>query len=172
MKTKLLVSALVATAVAAPAAHAKLSISGQVNQAVILSGSEQDDIEVVDNGGSGSRFRFKASKKFGDLTFGTRYEMQAQDNNGSTGEDRLISEVRYSDVWVKGAFGKLAIGKGDGAANGTFESYGLLGHYLGGDEGASAVKRAAIINYSAVDGTSRENRVRYDSPNFNGFKLR
>jgi len=78
MKTKLLIAALAATAVAAPAAQAKVKISGQVNQAAILS-SDLDDVTVVDNNTTGSRFRFKAAKKFGGLKAGVRYEIQAQE---------------------------------------------------------------------------------------------
>ena len=172
MKKTLIASAVAALAVA-PVANAAVKITGQVHQAVILS-SDLDDIEVVDNNHSGSRFRFVGSKKLSNgLTAGFRYELQAQDNNSTTREDALISEVRVSDVYVSGSFGKLAIGKGAGAADGTFESHGILGHYLGQDLTWLAINPTLDnpIAYRSVDGTSRENRVRYDSPNFNGFKV-
>lgn len=172
MKTKLLVAALAATAIAAPAAHAKVKVSGQVNQAAILS-SDLDDIEVVDNNNFGSLFRFTGAKKFGDLKAGFRYELQAQDNSSSGLEDKGISEVRVSDVYLAGSFGKIAIGKGSGAADGSFESFGLLGHYLGGDLARLTVGSALTsgVDHNTYDGTSRENRIRYDSPNFSGFKF-
>lgn len=174
MKKTLIASAIAAVAVA-PMAHAEVKISGQVHQAVILS-SDLDDINIVDNNHSGSRFRFVASKEVGSLKIGTRYELQAVDNNSTTGEDALIQEVRVSDVYVSGAFGKLGIGKGAGAADGTFESHGLLGHYLAQDltwlAVNSSLNEGNKIAYRSVDGLSRQNRIRYDSPNFGGFKFK
>lgn len=156
------------------AALANVKISGQVNQAAILD-SALDDIEVVDNNTTGSRFRFRSSKEFGGFKAGIRYELQAQDNQSSSLSDTGISEVRYSDVWLSGGFGKIAIGKGEGAADGTFESYGLFGHFNGGDLARLTVGGEGVIdggvNYRSFDGTSRENRIRYDSPDFNGFKF-
>ena len=197
MKTKILVAALAAGFVAAPAANAAVEISGQVNVAA-LAGSAADDITVVDNNTTGSRFRFKASKKFGNgLSVGTRYELQAQfaqsndpdqigNNSGAAdpigatqtnadGTDAEnagptpVREVRYADVWVKGAFGKIGIGRGDGAANGSAEAVGLL-NFLGGNE-AHLLFNGLGADFSDVDGNSRQNRIRYDSPNFSGFKF-
>lgn len=172
---KLLIASAVAVAIAAPAAQAAVKISGQVSQAVLF-GGDVTDVTTVDNATAGSRFRFKAAKKFGNgLTAGMRYELQAQDNSSSNGNDGTISEVRYSDIFLKGSFGKIAIGKGDGAANGTFESYGIL-NFLGASEAHLLYQNdgffdGAGTDYRDIDGTSRENRIRYDSPNFNGFKF-
>ncbi len=170
---KLLIASAVAAVATAPVAQAKVSISGQVNQAVILS-SDLDDVTIVDNNTSGSRFRFKAAKKFGDgMKAGIRYELQAQDTSSSGLSDKLIQEVRYSDVYFSGPFGKIGLGKGDGAANGTFESYGMLGHFMAGNLARLTVGNAITggVGYRGVDGFSRVNRVRYDSPKFNGLKF-
>ena len=195
MKTKILVAALAAGMVAAPSAQAAVQISGQVNVAALF-GSAADDLTVVDNNTTGSRFRFKASKKFGNgFAVGTRYELQAQfaQSNSSTqigsnsgGADPVapldadglptdgagltpVREVRYADVWVKGPFGKIGIGRGDGAANGTAEAVGLL-NFLGGNE-SHLLFNGLGSDFNDIDGLSRQNRVRYDSPKFGGFRF-
>lgn len=175
MKKTLLATALVA---ASATAMADVQLSGQVSQAALF-GGDRESVEVVDNNTFGSLFRIKAStKKFGGWKAGTRYELQAQDNNSSTGSDGLIQEVRYSDIFVSGPIGKIAIGKGNGAANGTFESYGMQFYY--GGAGSNLLVRQdpdpsdadiSGAQYRDIDGTSRENRIRYDSPKFAGFKV-
>lgn len=173
---KSLIAIAVATIAIAPYAHAEVKISGQVNQAAILD-SDLDDVEVVDNNTSGSRFRFVADKSFNGLKAGLRYELQFQDNSSSGRADSLSDadggEVRISDVWLAGNFGKIAIGKGDGAAEHSFESYGILGHYLAQDLAWLTVNSALDnpIQFRGLDGVGRQNRVRYDSPNFSGFSF-
>lgn len=145
-------------------------ISGQVNQAVLF-GGDVDDTTVVDNNSSGSRFRIKGSKDIAPgLKAGFRYELQDQDNNSSSLADRENTDVRYSDIWLNGSFGKLSLGKGDGAADGTFEAYGLI-HYLGGSEAVGLFQGATSVAYRNVDGAGRVNRLRYDSPKLGGLKL-
>ncbi len=160
--------ALLALAVAGAAvsAQADTSISGQVNSAVIFGGSVNDET-TVDNNTTGTRFRIKSSKQAGDLKYGTRLEFQDQDNVSSNLQDRADTDVRYSDVWVSGSFGKVGIGKGDGAANGTFEAFGLL-NFLGGSESHLLWQGATALAYRDIDGVSPQNRVRYDSPKFGG----
>lgn len=177
MKTKLIAAAIAAVPMAA-VAESSVSISGQVNVAA-LAGDAVDDLTVVDNNTTGSRFRLRANKDFGDgFTAGLRYELQAQfaQSNDSTeigqnsgAADGTVREVRYADVWIDGFFGKIAIGRGDGAANGTSESYGLL-NFLGGAE-AHLLFNGAGANFSDVDGLSRQNRIRYDSPAFSGLRF-
>ena len=192
---KLLIASSVAAITAAPVAQAAVDISGQVNVAALF-GSAPEDLTVVDNNTTGSRFRIKAKKKFGNgLSIGTRFELQAQfaqsndpdqigNNSGSAdpisatnadGEPNdnfgptPVREVRYADVWIAGAFGKVGIGRGDGAANGTSESYGLL-NFLGGAE-AHLLFNGLGADFSDIDGLSRQNRIRYDSPKWSGFSF-
>ena len=183
MKKTMLAAALVA---ASSTAMADVQLSGQVNSAAILDADQNvtlDDMNmqtgfgsfdttIVDNNTSGSRFRFKASKKIGNgLKAGMRYEFQDQDNVSSNLSDRADTDVRYSDVFIQGSFGKVGIGKGDGAANGSFESYGLL-NFLGGSESHLLWQGATDLAYRDIDGISRQNRIRYDSPKFGGgFKV-
>ena len=175
MKTKLFVAALTAVPAAA-AAESSITLSGQVNVAA-LGGSAVDDLTIVDNNTSGSRFRILASKGFGNgFSAGLRFELQAQfaQSNDPTeiglnsgAADGTVREVRYADTFIDGIFGKIAIGRGDGAANDTSESYGLL-NFLGGAEGHLLFDGVGN-DFSDVDGLSRQNRIRYDTPSFSGL---
>ena len=163
--------ALLALAVAGAAvsAQADTSVSGQVNSAVLF-GGDVNDATTVDNNTTGTRFRIKSSKDVGAITYGARLEYQFQDNKSSDLNDSLAtdsSEVRYSDVWISGKLGKLGLGKGDGAANGTFEASGLL-NFLGSSESHLLWEGATALAYRDIDGISRQNRVRYDSPKLGG----
>lgn len=199
MKTKILVAALAATFVAAPAAHAKLKISGQVNVAALFgeSGNTNPALDssttVVDNNTTGSRFRFTGSTKFGNgLKVGFRYELQGQFNqsndpleitnsgadpipgggvNSGFGDVGPVREVRYADIYVKGNFGKIAIGRGDGASNNTAESAGLI-NFLGANE-SHLLFNGVGAEYADIEsfGNGRNNRIRYDSPKFNGWRF-
>ncbi len=176
--TKYIVVALATAAAANVLAETEVKLSGQVNVAA-LSGDTLDGLTVVDNNTSGSRFRIRTSTDFGSsFKAGLRYELQAQFaqsndsteiGNNSGAADGAVREVRYADVYINGPFGQVGIGRGDGAANGTSESYGLL-NFLGGAE-AHLLFNGAGADFSDVDGLSRQNRIRYDSPDFSGLKL-
>ena len=178
MKAKYLVAAIAVAPATTALADTEVSLSGQVNVAA-LAGDALDDLTVVDNNTTGSRFRIRTKTGFGNgFSAGLRYELQAQfqQSNDSTelglnsgGADGTVREVRYADVYINSPFGKLGIGRGDGAANGTSESYGLL-NFLGGAE-AHLLFNGAGSDFSDIDGLSRQNRIRYDSPNFSGFKF-
>jgi len=178
MKAKYLVAAIAAVPMSNALADTEVTLSGQVNVAA-LAGDAVDDLTVVDNNTTGSRFRIRTKTAFGSgFTAGLRYELQAQfqQSNDPTelglnsgGADGTVREVRYADVYIDSPFGKVGIGRGDGAANGTSESYGLL-NFLGGAE-AHLLFNGAGARFSDIDGLSRQNRIRYDSPNFSGFKF-
>ena len=165
------------------------TISGQVSRAILFpddaAGSE---IQHVDNNASGSRVRVKAKQDLDNgMAMGARYEVQLQENKGSTVNGGLVTEsdsgkdtldVRYSDIWVSGDFGKLSLGKGDGASNGTTEM-DMSGTYmpapanmmdmLGGLQYEAGKKVGSV--YTMYDGYSRNNRLRYDSPKMAGLSL-
>ncbi len=173
---------LVPTAQAAQAFEAKLS--GQVSRMVVApDDAAGDELQYVDIGWSGSRFRFTGSDTADNgLTWGFRFEIQARENSagapnganlGDTGDNQ---DNRYQDLYLSGDFGKISFGKGDGAANGSTEvdfsgtalaSAAPLTDNWGSYEVAPGV---AWKNYFTIaDALSRQNRVRYDTPNFNGF---
>jgi len=119
------------------------------------------------------------------MAMGARYEMQLQENKGNAVNGGSLKEeanstldVRYSDIWVSGSFGKLSLGKGDGASNGTTEM-DMSGTYmaapanmmdmLGGLQYEAGKKVGSV--YTMFDGYSRNNRLRYDSPKVSGFSV-
>jgi hypothetical protein len=88
------------------------------------------------------------------------------------------------DLWVDAkAFGKFSLGYGSTASDGTSEmdlsgtgviGYSSIADMAGGQlffDKATGILSDTPINaaYSNMDGLGREERIRYDSPSFNGF---
>ncbi len=178
------------------------TISGQVSRAILIpddaAGSE---VQHVDNNASGSRIRVKAKQDIGNgMKMGARYELQLQENKGNAVNGGSLKEeanstldVRYSDIWVSGGFGKLSLGKGDGASNGTTE-VDMSGTYMPapanmmdmlgglkykpdetfippGETKEKTIEYKLGKVYEMFDGYSRNNRLRYDSPKMSGLSL-
>ncbi len=214
----------------APAPNAntiKLVVSGQVNKSFLYADNGDDDeFFITDNDNTGTRFRFVASGRLNDdITAGATIELQYESNssadvtfgqNGGTGGTDIggagaVGE-RIGEVWFNSAsMGKLSLGQGNTASNGTSEvdlsgtgiaSYSLAGGGQGGiafaGTGTAAVDGVlnlvtplnvdGTLNFitdpvdaiSAItaggaltnlDGGSRRDRVRYDTPTFAGFRL-
>jgi len=183
----------------APAPNANtitLKISGQVNKELLYADNgPRDGFFIADNDNSGTRFRFVASGRLNeDITAGATIELQYESNstaaiafgnnggNGGTnlgGGARGVGE-RIGEVWFKSAtMGKLSFGQGNTATNGTAETdlsgTGLASYSLaGGGQGGLLFAGTAIAVGSAttnLDGGSRRDRVRYDTPTFAGFRV-
>ncbi len=163
------------------------TISGQVSRAILFpDDAAGTEVQHVDNNASGSRVRVKAKQDLDNgMAMGARYEVQLQENKGSAVNGGSLKEeanstidVRYSDIWINGGFGKLSLGKGDGASNGTTEM-DMSGTYmaapanmmdmLGGLQYETGKKVGSV--YTMYDGYSRNNRLRYDSPKMAGLSL-
>ena len=203
MKKKLLASAIASAlvvGVGAEASDAKLSseafemkVSGQVSRVVIIPDDDAgDELQFLDNNISGSRFRIKASQDLGNgMKAGARLEAQFQSNKGSSADGGLHTDVsgdhgddsidlRYQDLYLSGAFGKVSLGKGDGAGNGTTE-VDLSGTYIIAAVNATDLYGGFTFDdandidvgdlYGETDAYSRVNRLRYDSNNFNGLSF-
>jgi len=186
----------------APAPNAntiELKISGQVNRAVLWGDNGDDDeIFYTDNDNSGTRFRFVATGRLNDdVTAGATIELQFESNsstairfgaNGGTGGTSATAAVgeRIGEVWLNSAsMGKLSLGQGNTASNGTAETdlsgTGLAQYSLGGggNEGLQfqtggvipAANSTIGSNFTNLDGGSRRDRIRYDTPTFAGFRL-
>ena len=120
----------VSSALAAPmAAHAvKYKLSGQINRAAVYQNDgENSDIQFVDNGSSGTRWRMTGSEEIGNgMKVGFNWEWQRSSNPGTaaigTDGDRAASNsLRKAEVWFSGGWGKVSLGQGDGAGNGATE---------------------------------------------------
>jgi hypothetical protein len=170
----------------APHAFAKseVKISGQVSRALTFADNGvDDDVLFTDNTNSGTRFRITGeTDAVAGITVGFNIETQYQDNasdqvdfNDSDSSSAFRSRKR--ELYFQGGFGKLSLGQGDGAANGTSEvdfSGTTIADYSGQDlyDGISFVDSAgnAVVSngqaFDNFDGLSRNDRIRYDSLNF------
>jgi predicted porin len=207
MKKKLLASAIASVLVVGVGAEAAdFKASGQVSRVLVVpDDAAGDQLQFLDNNISGSRFRFTGSEDIGQgMKAGFRLEAQLQSNKGNTVNGGTFTDstggnlgnqdnidLRYQDVYVSGNFGKVSLGKGDGASNGRTET-DLSGTYIiagvnhadlyGGfavkqnlgtdDNGNPTITNERVGSfYGEIDGYSRVNRLRYDSNNYNGFSF-
>ena len=178
--------------VAIPVHAFEFKVSGQVDKAMVAADNGEDsDIGFVDNNGSNTRFRFTGSQDLDNgMEVGFNYEV-ALTNNLSTNFDinesdtgSTFLDVRKTEVFFSGGFGKVSFGKGDGAANGTSEVDLSGTQYLGGgsahyyasgisflDEDGNVLGTIGGAAYNNFDALSRNNHVRYDTPSFGGVVL-
>ncbi len=178
--TALAVSALLGP-IAAEAAKVNVKVSGQVNRAVSYADNDiNDDILFVDNNASGTRIRFTGDTELpSGNKVGVHWESQYQDNDSSVididdGDSGSAFKGRFREIWFSGAWGKLYLGQGNGAANGTSET-DLSGTFIitnadtnlgDGVQFRDLNTGDAIVDSSlgSFDGLSRNDRVRYDTP--------
>ena len=169
----------------------KLSISGQVNRGVLFA-DNGDDSEVffVDNDNSSTRIRFIGQGQLTeDFSVGTQIEVQFESNStasisfdqsGPAGPNNF-TERKLEIYFDSKRFGRLWLGQGDTASNGTSEvdlsgtsviAYSGIADMAGGlgfsDGGMLGPSIGDVFNQ--FDGLSRDDRVRYDTPSFSGLK--
>lgn len=181
-----------------PAAHAlDFKISGQVNRAVLWGDNgNDDDVKFVDNENSSTRFRFTGSNEFdNNWKVGFKWENQMESNSSidtnmdignNTDTGNITFTERHMDIYFEhNRFGKLSLGQGDTASNGTSEvdlsgttviMYSSISDLAGGfsfrDDDDNIILDAGGANtyignvFSNYDGFSRRDRIRYDTPKF------
>ena len=166
----------------------EVKLSGQINRAILNADDGTDNKWFnTDNGNSTTRFRFNAEGDAGrGLRAGILFEVEYPSNSSGavsmgTREVSPTLNERHMDAFVRGGFGTVRLGQGDGAANGASEvdlSGTTVAHYssspdVGGAftyRSGSAFTGAKISDsISNQDFESRYDRVLYQSPNFNGF---
>ncbi|MEM7620880.1 MAG: porin [Pseudomonadota bacterium] len=189
------VAELEATTVRKGNRKVSLKLSGQVNTALLIwDDGDESDIYVVDTENSSTRFRLTGDAKIKPgWTAGFKIELDidghansadvdATNADGTDGLSDDILQLRHSDIYVKSPYGKLSLGQGDSASNGTSEvdlsgtsvaGYAGIGDIGGSFEFVDSNGVGSTIlkgdTYSQLDGLSRNNRVRYDSPSLAGF---
>ena len=176
----------------APAYAIDFKISGQVNQVIFYADDgDETDVIIADNDNSSTRIRATGSEDFGSVTAGFEFEIEAERNTSSAAQINQDDDGIFNwgdrklNVYFDTMAGKIELGKGDTAANGTTEvdlsgtgviAYssptdvggGILwknddGSLFGGDTGDK---------FSNFDGyLSRASRIRYNTPNFAGLTL-
>jgi predicted porin len=166
----------------------EFTLSGQVNRLIMsVDNGEESGVVNADNDVSGTRVRVKGHGDVGnDLTAGIYYEYQLQSNPSSkiTADDLDSDGVggnlgggdnfsnRNANIWFKGNFGKVTLGQGSGAADGSTEAdksgttviqypnanADLLSSMEYGDSGVTVGNAR-----SSFDGLSRNDNIRYDA---------
>ena len=156
-----------------------ITLSGQINRAVMFADDgQQSKGFFVDNTNSGSRFRMLGTRDVQDgLKAGFLFEVQYQSNpsDAVNFSERSVSAEfaeRHIDLFLEGGFGTVALGQGNGAANGGMEedlsgttvvTYSGMADFGGGIQfgGDGPAIGDTIGN---LDFESRYDRLRYDLP--------
>ena len=156
-------TAAIAGALAAPMAAQAVdfTISGHVARALVIVDSDGGTrAQEKDSGTTGSRIRVVGSGEMMDgMTAGVKLEYGAGGNGGSS------LSMRYADLHFAGEFGKISIGHGDDAGEGSVYSdkSGVLG--IGHGQETGGLSAAVTSYYGSLDGGgARGNRIRYDTP--------
>ncbi len=179
------VAELEATTVRKGNRKVSLQISGHVNKALLFwDDGEDSDVYVVDNETSSTRIRFVGNAKIKPgWTAGYKIEFSLLEDssdgvNANNDDVAFKLQHRHADIWVKSQYGKFSLGQGDMASNGTSEvdlsgtdvvSYSGFVDIGGGFTFRNSGGVKLIDAYSSLDGLSRANRVRYDTPSLAGF---
>ncbi|MEM8633148.1 MAG: porin [Pseudomonadota bacterium] len=155
---------------------------GQVNRAILYGDNDTDsEFFFVDNDNSSTRFGIRADYE-GVVSAGARIELELESNSSNdvsfseTSTDFELKE-RILEVYVAGEYGKLSLGQGSTASDGTSEA-DLSGTSVVGYSNISAMAGGLTFNnsdtaikdaFSNFDGLGRDDRLRYDTPEFGGF---
>lgn len=171
-----------------------VQLYGQVNRGVMYADDGNDsDFYQVDNDNSSTRLGIKAKTKTGgDLEAGAWFEVQFESNStndisqisGSVGGNSFTE--RHLDFFLESKrFGKLSVGQGNTASNETSEvdlsgtslvGYSdvelIAGSMLFFDKNTSSLSGTTVGSVvNNMDGLSRKDRLRYDTPELFGFTL-
>ena len=132
------------------------TISGHVNRAlVVVDNDAGTQAKVVNNGSSSTRIRWTGSSEMMDGTsVGIQVEYQ-ETADGSLG-------LRHANVSYGGEFGKVTIGQGSEAGDGSAYSdpSGVFGIGHGQEKGTSELGSY----FGSLDGGTRTHMIRYDTP--------
>lgn len=176
MFKKSLIAAAVLGAVAFSAQAADVTMYGLVDYGFAYqhtdgdtpNGDAQNSFKMNSGMNSGSRFGLKGTEDLGNgLTVGFVLENGfAADSGALSTEDTLFD--RESQLFLKGNFGTLSMGRVGQLANAT-GSYGLLGKV---SPFSSGWGDSVGMKYVMADGLGRmDNTITYVSPNFAGVNV-
>lgn len=177
----------------------RVELNGQVNQKFRYANDGIDDgYQILDNDGSSTRFRILGTADLNDtISAGTAIELDLEGNvssqvdlqdqdfgeevDGGSGTPNF--DFRKLEVFFKHkGLGTIFLGQGTSATDGVTEKdLSGTGVSQDSDSDDSALDfRDAAGNFTLdvgdigfnLDGASRDNRIRYDTPRFAGFQLR
>ncbi len=169
----------------------KVTAGGQVNRGILVTDDGVNtDSFFVDNDNTSTRLRAMASYDFGPVLIGGQIEFEfeisstASINQLNSDERRSLSNERKFELFAESKLGKIWVGQGDSASNGVSEidlsgttviGYSSVSDLAGGilfRNGLGALTATTIGSvFSNLDGNSRIERVRYDTPSFKGLVL-
>ncbi|MBT8331325.1 MAG: porin [Deltaproteobacteria bacterium] len=185
--------ALVALLIIPAAQAVDFKVSGQINRAVLWGDNgNNSDLKFVDNDNSSTRFRFTGGNDFSEMwRAGIVWEVQMESNSSSDtgidiGENGDVGGLSFTERKIEfyvnnSKFGRLWLGQGDTASNGTSEvdlsgtsvvNYSSIEDMNGGfnfRDGSDNIITSIGSAFSNFDGFSRRDRIRYDTPKFWGF---
>ena len=170
----------------------KLTVSGQVNRGVLFADNGDDsEFFYVDNDNSSTPVRFVGVGQLtDDISVGTQIEVQFESNSTaaiSFNQDSPAGPNNFTERKLElygdsKRLGRLWVGQGDTASNGTSEvdlsgtsvvAYSGIADMAGGLEfstdSTGAIGPQINAAFSNFDGLSRDDRLRYDTPRFGGF---
>lgn len=170
-----------------------LKLYGQINRAVMyVDDGDDGEFYHVDNDNSSTRLGLKALSQMNDkFSVGANLEFEYQSNpSNAVWQDEANTsgdewDERKIEAFIKGAFGKLTLGQGSTASDNTSEidlsgtkvaGYSRVDAQAGAfrffDEDGNALSSVRVTDiFKNLDGFSRKDRVRYDSPKFSGFAI-
>jgi hypothetical protein len=170
-----------------------VKLYGQVNRgALYADDGDKGRWYFVDNDNSSTRVGLIGSASLlADVSLGTRFEVEFQSNPSnevSQLDDNGVGDnnfkQRHFDIFLDSErFGKLSLGQGCTASDGTAEldlsgtdvvGYSSIVDMAGGiyfyDDTSNSLSSTQIRNvFDNMDGLGRDDRLRYDTPNFYGF---
>ena len=174
-----------------------LKLYGQVNRGVLYANDgNSSDVHHVDNDSSSTRIGLTGSvQATKDLAIGTKIEVQFESNStGDVNQSQNTSTIssnsfteRHLDLWfAHNTYGTLWLGQGstasDAMSGSDLSGTGLVGYssvsdIAGGISFATSGTGATTGNptvgnvYSDMSGLGRDDRIRYDTPDFGGFQI-
>ncbi|HBX26024.1 MAG TPA: hypothetical protein DEF72_01195 [Gammaproteobacteria bacterium] len=176
----------------------KLKLYGQIARtASITDDGSGTGFQNAENGNTSTRMGVKAAGKINnDLKLKLRYEWNMRSGHENNQLDNISSDndfdIRWADIqFHHKRFGTLFFGRGDGPGNSASQTdlSGTSTGQKGGGEhwdfqnarfletsgsangGGRATTRVARV-FGNMDATSRQNRIRYDTPSIYGFQFR
>ncbi len=186
-----------ATAIAEPVSSgtdkATVQVYGQVDRAILYADDGNTGaLYQVDNDNSSTRVGLNGKAKGEGLTVGSKFEVELQSNASNevsqeepnTDDGDTHFGIRYADLFFQfDKIGTISLGQGDTASNGASEvdlsGTGIIGYsgtsdlaggiffYNNDVDAISDTKVGDVI--SNLDGNSRKDRLRYDSPTVSGL---
>lgn len=173
----------------------KVTLNGQFNRAILFGDNgDSSNWYFVDNSNSQTRLGLNASVDLSNNWIAAGRIEYGIVSNGSSDVNQLEThdatdtnfKLRWAELsFANDNFGKFSLGKGDSASNNSAEvdlSGTTVASYSGVSDMAASMswyngtpitEDGLTIGdtYSNLDGLSRTDRIRYDTPSFAGFSL-